>query len=61
MSSVGRYVKMTASAGQGKALAQLMLRVAEGLKSVPGCELYLINRSPSEPDVVWITELWRSQ
>ena len=61
MASVGRNVKMKAQEGKGAQLAQLMLRVADGLQSAPGCELYLINRSPSEPDVVWVTELWLSQ
>lgn len=61
MASVGRYVKMTAKEGKGEQLAQVMLRVADGLQSVPGCELYLINRSPRKPDVVWVTELWLSQ
>jgi quinol monooxygenase YgiN len=61
MASVGRYVKMTARKGEGQALAQLLLRIADGLRSVAGCELYVINRSPSEPDAVWVTELWRSQ
>lgn len=61
MTSVGRYVKMRAREGSGEALAQLMLRVAEDLQSVHGCELYVINRSPSEPDAVWVNELWLSQ
>ena len=61
MASVGRYVRMTAKEGKGEQLAQVMLRVAEGLQSVPGCELYLVNRSAAEPDVVWVTELWLSQ
>jgi quinol monooxygenase YgiN/quercetin dioxygenase-like cupin family protein len=61
MESVGRYVKMTARPGQGEALAQRLLGVAESLQGVPGCELYLINRSASDPDVVWVTELWLSQ
>jgi quinol monooxygenase YgiN len=61
MPSVGRFVKMSARAGQGEALAKLMLAVAESLGAVDGCELYVINRSPSEPDVVWVNELWRDQ
>jgi quinol monooxygenase YgiN/mannose-6-phosphate isomerase-like protein (cupin superfamily) len=61
MTGVCRYVKLTAHEGQGDALAQLMLQVAESLSGFPGCELYVINRSPSEPDVVWVTELWLSQ
>lgn len=61
MASVGRYVKLTARPGRGEALAQALLRVAESLREVPGCELYVINRSKSEADVVWVTELWLSQ
>ncbi len=61
MASVGRYVKLTAREGQGERLATLLLEVAESLQRTPGCELYLINRSPSDPDVVWVTELWLSQ
>jgi quinol monooxygenase YgiN/quercetin dioxygenase-like cupin family protein len=61
MTAVGRYAKMTARPGQGEALARKMLEVADALREVPGCELYLINRSSSDPDVVWVTELWHSQ
>jgi quinol monooxygenase YgiN/quercetin dioxygenase-like cupin family protein len=61
MSRVGRYVKITAKAGQGDALAQRLLEVADGLRSTPACELYVINRTPDEPEVVWVTEVWRSQ
>lgn len=61
MASVGRYVKLVAKPGRGEALAELMLQVAGSLEDTPGCELYVINRSPTEHDVVWVTELWRSQ
>ena len=27
----------------------------------PGCELYLVNRQADDEDVIWVTELWRSQ
>jgi quinol monooxygenase YgiN len=61
MARVGRYVKFTARTGEGEALAQLLLRVAEGQRSAPGCELYVINHEAGAPDVVWVTELWASQ
>ena len=61
MSGVGRYVKFTAQPGRGDEVAQLLLRATDSLRDVPGCELYVINRSRSEPDVVWVTELWLSQ
>ncbi len=58
---VGRYVKMTARPGEGDALAALMLDVANSLHGADGCELYAINRTVKEPEVVWVTELWRDQ
>ena len=61
MSGVGRYVKFTAQPGRGDEVAELLLGAADSLRDVAGCELYLINRAASEPDVVWVTELWLSQ
>lgn len=61
MEGVGRYMKFTAQPGRGDELAQLLLRAAGSLSDTPGCELYVINRAPGEPEVVWVTELWLSQ
>ena len=58
---VGRYVKFTARAGHGDALAELMLDVAGSLHGTDGCELYAINRAAEDSDVMWVTELWRDQ
>jgi len=58
---IGRYVRMVAQPGQGGALAETLLRVAEGLRGAPGCELYVINASPDEPDTVWVTEVWSDE
>ncbi|HEY5317232.1 MAG TPA: antibiotic biosynthesis monooxygenase [Solirubrobacteraceae bacterium] len=61
MSEVARYAKVTAKSGEGAALGAVLLRVADSLESAPGCLMYIVNRSPTEPDAVWVTELWRSQ
>jgi quinol monooxygenase YgiN len=61
MSSVARYAKARAKPGRGDELEAELLDVAAGLRDVAGCELYVINRDPSDPDVVWVTELWRSE
>jgi len=52
---------MVAQPGQGRALAATLLRVAEGLRDAPGCELYVIDASPDEPDTVWVTEVWSDE
>jgi quinol monooxygenase YgiN len=61
MTRVARYGKAVAREGQGGRLAELLLAAAAELESDPGCELYLINRQTDAPDVIWVTELWRSQ
>ncbi|MFZ0379433.1 MAG: antibiotic biosynthesis monooxygenase [Solirubrobacteraceae bacterium] len=61
MAGVGRYMKFTAQPGRGDDLADRLLQAAGSLRDTPGCELYVINRVPEEPDVVWVTELWLSQ
>jgi quinol monooxygenase YgiN len=61
MSRVARYAKMTAHTGKGGEAAERLLAAAADLEDDPGCELYLVNRQAGEPDVVWVTELWRSQ
>jgi len=58
---VARYVKFTAQPGRGEKLAALLLSAADSLRDAPGCELYVINRSASNSDEIWVTELWRSQ
>ncbi|MGH3612851.1 MAG: putative quinol monooxygenase [Pseudonocardia sp.] len=58
---VGRYVRMVAQPGRGAALADTLLRVADGLRGTPGCELYLVNVSADETDTVWVTEVWANE
>ena len=58
---IARYGKATAQTGRGEELASKLLAAADALRDDPGCELYLINRQTGSPDVVWVTELWRSQ
>lgn len=61
MSRVSRYGKAVAKEGRGDELAEHLLAAAAELEDEPGCELYLISRQVREPDVLWVTELWRSQ
>lgn len=61
MERVARYVKFIAEPGHGKDLAGLLLRAGDDLGDDPGCLLYLVNREKTDPDAVWVTELWRSQ
>jgi quinol monooxygenase YgiN len=61
MTRVARYGKAVAREGLGERLAEILLAAAADLERDPGCELYMINRQVGDPDVIWVTELWRSQ
>jgi quinol monooxygenase YgiN len=61
MTRVARYAKAVAHPGDGPRLADGLLGAAAALEAVEGCELYLVSRQKDAPDIVWVTELWRSQ
>lgn len=61
MSTYGCYVKFTTQPGKRDALVEHLLRAAASAGQAAGCELYIVNTSPSEPESVWVTEIWRSQ
>jgi quinol monooxygenase YgiN len=61
MTEVARYGRAVAREGHGGDVADRLLAAAEDLRGDPGCMLYLISREAGKPDVVWVTELWRSQ
>jgi quinol monooxygenase YgiN len=50
--------KLTAVAGQRDALVAILL---EGTGQMPGCLSYVIAMDPTDPDALWITEVWDSQ
>jgi quinol monooxygenase YgiN len=50
-----------AKPGKGGELAEILLAAAAELEDDRGCLLYLINRQTDASDVIWVTELWRSQ
>jgi len=55
------YGKIVAQPGQRDALVAVLLQAADGMRHVPGCELYIVNMAVTEPDVIWVTEVWSSR
>lgn len=56
--SYGLFGKMTATAGEGAALAAHLLEAAGALEDVPGCQLYVVSRDAHHDDSVWVMEVW---
>jgi quinol monooxygenase YgiN len=54
----GLIGQMKAQPGQRAALAAILL---EGTAAMPGCRSYVVAEDTSDPDMLWITEVWESQ
>lgn len=54
----GLIGKMLAQPGQRDALVGLLL---ESSGAMPGCFSYVVATDPTNPDAIWITEVWDSR
>lgn len=54
----GLIGKMKVVPGQRDALISILI---EGVSGMPGCLSYIVAQDPTDPDAVWITEVWDSQ
>ena len=51
----GLISKITAVAGRRDALASILI---DGTVAMPGCLSYVIAADATEPDALWVTEVW---
>ena len=61
MDRFGMCGKMIAKEGQRDALLAAMLEASRLVSPLKGCEIYVVSTLPSEPDAVYVMEVWRSQ
>lgn len=54
----GLIGKITAVAGKRDELAAILL---EGAQGMPGCLSYVVAKDPSDPNGIWVTEVWKDQ
>lgn len=54
----GLIGKMKAAEGKRDELAKILL---EGTGDMPGCRSYIIANDPTDPNAIWITEVWDSK
>jgi quinol monooxygenase YgiN len=59
-SRYGMHVTFTAQSGSADELEAILLEAAAGLADDPDCLLYIVSRSASDPDTVYVTEAWAS-
>jgi len=61
MNQSGLHGSLIAKEGKGAALTAILLQAAELMQQVEACHLYLVSKDSSNPDQIWITELWDSK
>ena len=61
MNSYGMHVRFTAQRGHGDELAAILLEAAAGTEADADCLLYIVSRSPGDPDTVFVTEAWTTR
>lgn len=54
----GLIGKMKVVPGQRDALISILI---EGVSGMPGCFSYIVAQDPTDPDGIWVTEVWDSQ
>ena len=52
---------MKAQPGQRDALLDILLEAAGLVADLPGCEVWIVNTMPDDPDAIWVTEVWRGE
>ena len=51
----GLIGKMKAAEGKRDELIEILL---DGTSEMPGCRSYIVAKDNSDPDAIWITEVW---
>jgi quinol monooxygenase YgiN len=59
VSRFGLLVRFPGLPGTGDALAAALLGADARLRTADGCEAHTVHRVAGEPDVVWVTEVFR--
>jgi quinol monooxygenase YgiN len=59
MDRYGMCGKIVAKEGQRDALVEILLEASR----IPmrGCEVYIVCKSPTEADAIWVMEVWQSE
>ena len=61
MNKYSLFGKFTIQAGKRDTMVDILLEAAQSMKNLDECELYLVNISESDPDSVYVYEVWRNE
>ncbi|MFB9328264.1 putative quinol monooxygenase [Paenibacillus aurantiacus] len=61
MHKFSMVAKFIAKPGEADRLARILLDASASLQAIPACEAYIIHRSDTEADTLWVTEIWTNE
>jgi quinol monooxygenase YgiN len=61
MARFGMVGKLVAQPGRGQELLKLLIAATRELRSVDGCELYVVSQDRDNLETVWVFEAWRDE
>jgi quinol monooxygenase YgiN len=61
MNKFSLFGKFTVQDGERDKLADILMEAAESMKNIEECEIYLVNTSESEPNSVYVYEVWSNE
>ncbi|GGD13402.1 putative quinol monooxygenase [Pontibacillus salipaludis] len=61
MSKFSLFGKFIVQEGKRDTMVSILLEAAESLEDLEECEVYLVNISESEPNSVYVYEVWSSE
>lgn len=61
MGKFSLFGKFTVQEGERETMVSILLEAAESMKNLDECEVYLVNISESDPNSVYIYEVWSNE
>lgn len=61
MTKYGRIGALKAKTGRRQELVDILLEGSEKVKELGTCQQYLVGKDRSNPNLVWISEIWNSK
>jgi quinol monooxygenase YgiN len=58
MNKFSLFGKFTVQEGERDTMVEILLEAAESMRNLNECEIYLVNISESEPNCVYVYEVW---
>ena len=61
MNKFGLFGRFTVTEGERDTMVDILLEAADSMKDLEECEIYVVNISESEPNSVYVYEVWSNE